>query len=91
MTFFRSCFSFIFVFACFCLFWLQAEERGKWDVSSAGTFKPGDEALGLYICHDRKSGRMQYEETNKPAQHREKKDGFMGTKQRGYLEHSRSL
>jgi hypothetical protein len=30
-------------------------QRGKWDVSSAGTFKPGDEDLGLYICHDRKA------------------------------------
>jgi hypothetical protein len=59
----------VLLFFCFCfcfgLFWLPAEARGKWDVSSAGTFKPGDEDLGLYICHDRKSGRMQYEETNK--------------------------
>jgi hypothetical protein len=49
LLFFCFCFCF-----CYCLFLLQAGERG---VSSAGTFKPGDEDLGLYICHDRKSGR----------------------------------
>jgi hypothetical protein len=50
LLFFCFCFCF-----CFGLFWLQAEERGKWDVSSAGTFEPGDEDLRLYICHDRKA------------------------------------
>jgi hypothetical protein len=66
MTFFRSCF--FFCFFCFCFFLLvfaPGGEQGKWDVSSAGTFKTGDQDLGLYICNDRKDGRMQYEETNK--------------------------
>jgi hypothetical protein len=67
MTFFRSCFSFVFVFvfACFCLCLLSGGEQGKWDVSLAGTFKTGGQDLSLYICNDRKDGRMQYEETNK--------------------------
>jgi hypothetical protein len=67
MTFFRSCFSFVFdfVFACFLLVFAPGGEQGKWDVSSAGTFKTGGQDLGLYICNDRKDGRMQYEETNR--------------------------
>jgi hypothetical protein len=52
---------------CFCLFWLQAEERGKWDVSSAGTLNRETRIWVLYICHDREAVVCNMKkQTNKP-------------------------